>query len=144
MTRYKRTPRFKKAFEALPEHVKKKVRKAFLLFQENPRHPSLQIKKMEGTTGIYEGRIDQKYRFTFHYEGDVVFFRDIGPHDILDEEQVREKALTIPKQKPRESDREQDAAPPTSLDEIDDAELRAEMKALEQAAIEDLTAILLT
>jgi len=73
-------------YNQLPDEVKAKVAKVFDLFRQNPRHPSLRVKKMRGLENIYEGRIDQDYRFTFHYEGDLVVFRKIGKHDILDDE----------------------------------------------------------
>lgn len=84
--RYITAEAFEKAFRSLPEEIKKKVRKAFILFKENPRHPSLQVKKIKGTQGVFEGRIDRRYRFTFHYEGDAVVFRNVGPHDIVKDE----------------------------------------------------------
>ena len=83
--KHRRTPRFVKAFQALPAEVKAQARKAFLLFQENPQHSSLHIKRMRGIPGVWEGRVDIHYRFTFHYEGETVVFRNIGPHDMLDQ-----------------------------------------------------------
>jgi len=65
---FRRTERFRKAFRSLPANIQSKTLKAFALFGQNQRHPSLQIKKMQGRDGIWEARIDQKYRFTFHYE----------------------------------------------------------------------------
>ena len=82
--RYVRLPSFKRAFQRLPHGIQVKVGKAFLLFKENPRHPSLHVKRMEGMPGVWEGRIDIHYRFTFHYEGDTAVFRNIGTHDILE------------------------------------------------------------
>jgi mRNA-degrading endonuclease RelE of RelBE toxin-antitoxin system len=87
---YRRTARFKKSFQELPNHIKEKAAKAFFLFQENPRHPGLGIKKMEGHQDVWEGRIDRGYRFTFHYDKDpqtgegICIFRNIGTHNILD------------------------------------------------------------
>ena len=84
---FRRTERFKKAFRRLPADIKEKVFKAFCLFKENPMHPSLMIRKMQGLEDIWEGRIDQQYRFTFHYEKDenkgeiICVFRNIDDHD---------------------------------------------------------------
>ena len=82
--KYRRTAQFKSAFERLPLEVKEKAYKAFLLFQQNPHHPSLFVKQIRGLPGVWEGRIDIRYRFTFHYEEDFCVFRNIGPHSILD------------------------------------------------------------
>ena len=84
---YRRTERFKTAFVNLPKETQEKVYKAFALLKEDPGHPSLMIKKMQGLEDIWEGRIDQEYRFTFHYEieeitGETVcVFRNIDNHD---------------------------------------------------------------
>jgi mRNA interferase RelE/StbE len=88
--KYRRTERFRKATEALPKTIKAKIPKAFKLFQENPQHPSLGVKKIKGLENIWEGRIDDFYRFTFEYQTDpetdepVCLFRNIGRHDIID------------------------------------------------------------
>ncbi len=85
--KYRRTERFRKAFKALPPEVQEKGYKAFALFQKDQRHPSLVIKKMKGVENIWEGRIDQDYRFTFHYEKDpntgvvICVFRNVDSHD---------------------------------------------------------------
>ena len=81
---YRRSHRFKKAFRVLPANVQKK---AFKYLAEDPRHPSLGIKKIKGAEGIWEGRIDRSYRITFHFEADegsgdtVCVFRNVDNHD---------------------------------------------------------------
>lgn len=86
--KYQRTARFRKAFNTLPQNIQAKTHKAFALFRENPRHPSLGVKKMADRE-IWEGRIDDFYRFTFEYQTDddgetLCLFRNIGRHDMLD------------------------------------------------------------
>jgi mRNA interferase RelE/StbE len=50
----------------------------------DPRHPSLRTKKMKGTTeDVYEVRIDQGNRLTFHWEGGTIVLRNHCNHDIL-------------------------------------------------------------
>ena len=84
---YRRTERFLKAFKRLPADIQEKVFKAFSLFKEDQWHPSIMIRKMQGLEDIWEGRIDQQYRFTFHYEknentGEIIrVFRNIDNHD---------------------------------------------------------------
>lgn len=58
---YRRSTAFKKAYQTLPNHIQAKVKKAFSLFQLNPNHPSLGVKKLKGKENIWEGRIDQFY-----------------------------------------------------------------------------------
>lgn len=87
---YERTRRFDKSLDSLPANIQAKAFKAIRLFVDNPDHPSLQIKKMKKYVGIWEGRVDQFYRFTFEYDQDtntgetICRFRNVGRHDILD------------------------------------------------------------
>ncbi len=87
---YRRLKRFRKSFAELPPEIQIAVFKAFRLFQADPSHPSLGVKKMVGRPGIWEGRITIAYRFTFEYATDpktgerICIFRNIGSHHILD------------------------------------------------------------
>jgi mRNA-degrading endonuclease RelE of RelBE toxin-antitoxin system len=86
--KYERSKNFRRDFRKLPQHIQQKVLKALLLFEENPRHPSLQthIIRGAGNPKVFEGYVDRNYRFTFHYEDDTVVFRRVGPHSIIDQE----------------------------------------------------------
>lgn len=83
--RFRRTKRFKNAFRTLPVPIQEKAIKALRLLAENPRHPSLQVKKIQGTENIWEARVDRKYRFTFQLENEndqtAVVLRNIDNHD---------------------------------------------------------------
>lgn len=81
--RFERTERFKRDFQALPEPIQRRAEKQLALFLKNPRHPSLRIKKMQGTQNLWEGRITKSYRFTFQIRDDACILRRIGTHDIL-------------------------------------------------------------
>jgi mRNA interferase RelE/StbE len=87
---YERTRRFNKSLDSLPANIQEKTFKALTLFVNDPQHPSLQVKKMKKHKGIWEGRVDKFYRFTFEYYRDdannqmVCSFRNVGRHDILD------------------------------------------------------------
>ena len=75
------TGRFKDAYRSLPDSLRKKADKAFRLLAENPRHPSLRLKKIEGTPGIWEARIDRGCRMTLETRADAFILRNIGKHD---------------------------------------------------------------
>jgi addiction module RelE/StbE family toxin len=76
------TDRFKNSYAQLPEQIKKKVKKAIRLLANDPRHPSLQTKPIQGARGIYEARADQAYRMTYErLPGDVLRLRTVGKHD---------------------------------------------------------------
>ena len=77
------TKPFIKQYRKLPKRIQKKTDEQIALLLENPKHPSLGIKKMECSGDIWEGRITENYRFTFHREKDTYILRKVGPHDIL-------------------------------------------------------------
>jgi len=75
------TNRFKKAYQRLPQNIQGKLKKTIRLLDENPRHPSLRVKRIQGTDKIYERRIDQKYRFSFEFDGEEIVLRNVDNHD---------------------------------------------------------------
>ncbi len=78
--RYNET--FLKQFNQLPKSIQKKARKTIRLLAENPKHPSLRSKPIQGAKGIYEASLDMHYRLTFErLPGDVLRLRVIGLHD---------------------------------------------------------------
>ncbi len=77
------TQSFKKDFLVLPEDIQNLTAQKILFFIDNERHPSLHIKKIQGTLHVWEGRITIHYRFTFIRDGDEVYLRRIGTHDVL-------------------------------------------------------------
>ncbi len=86
---YRRLPSFYKSLKDLPPDIRAKLPKAFELFQADRSHPSLDIKPVKGREGIWEGRIDRFYRFTFEYGQDeetgetICWFRNVGRHEIV-------------------------------------------------------------
>lgn len=56
------TRQFWNAFVELPADVKAAAQSAYRLFRDNPAHPSLHFKKLEGHDEIYSVRIGLNYR----------------------------------------------------------------------------------
>jgi len=79
----RRTNRFVKDYAVLPDELKARTEKAISLLVKNPRHPSLMIKKMEGTQEVWELRVSESYRLTLQISGDTYILRRIGTHDVL-------------------------------------------------------------
>jgi mRNA-degrading endonuclease RelE of RelBE toxin-antitoxin system len=79
-----RTESFDEGFKRLPKEIKRQAREAFKLFQDNPRHPSLQFKKIRGTKNTYSARITDDYRVLGTREKDDVTWYWIGPHSEYD------------------------------------------------------------
>jgi len=56
------TPRFWAAYRQLPPETRALAQKAYRLFQDNPRHPSLQFKKVHDREPVYSVRVSRGYR----------------------------------------------------------------------------------
>ena len=81
--RIQTTKPFDGDYDSLPKEIKERANKQLTLLLENPRHPSLRLKKIKGHPAIWEGRITESYRFTFQISGEIYMLRRIGTHDIL-------------------------------------------------------------
>ena len=82
MPKLRASERFLVAQERLPDRIYKKLEKALSLLAANPRHPSLQTKRIKGRADIYEARVDQAYRLTYHrLPNDNLELRTVGRHD---------------------------------------------------------------
>jgi mRNA interferase RelE/StbE len=77
------TKPFHRDYKGLPENMQKQIDKQIVQLIENPKHPSLHIKKMEGRLSVWEARITKGYRMTFQVDGDVFVLRRVGTHSIL-------------------------------------------------------------
>ena len=77
------TKTFIRLYKKLPEDLKERVKKALVLLESNPSHPSLGHKKMAGQEDIFEIRISENYRITYQRIQDTAYLRKIGTHDLL-------------------------------------------------------------
>ncbi len=81
------TERFLRAYSRLPARIQRQVDKQLELLLENPRHPSLQVKKIKGVRGkvpLFEARVTLGHRLTFQIQGEFYILRVVGPHSILE------------------------------------------------------------
>ena len=74
------TERFRRAYRALSVQDRKRVRKALHLMAGDLRHPSLVVKRMQGTTKIWEARASRSLRITFEVDGQTLVLRNVGHH----------------------------------------------------------------
>ena len=82
MPRVKYRKRFTKAYLRLPLEIRVKLKKALGLLEENPRHPSLQTKPIQGRPGFYEARVDINYRMTYvRLPNDTVEMSNVDSHE---------------------------------------------------------------
>ena len=82
MPKIQLTDRFIALYCNLPSSIRKKIDRQISLLANNPRHPSLQTKTIQGTNGIYEARVHQNYRLTYErLPGDILLLRVVAKHD---------------------------------------------------------------
>jgi len=78
---FERTTRFKRAAKKLTSQDHERLAKALLLYEDNPSHPSLGVKRIQGTKDIWEGRASDALRFTFQKIEGGILLRNVGAHD---------------------------------------------------------------
>ena len=69
----------------MPAEIRNRVDKQLHYLLENPRHPSLRLKKLKGTDK-FEIRVSKGYRMTFRYVDQILELRRVGTHDLLRKE----------------------------------------------------------
>ena len=74
------TERFRKAFAGLPERVQERARGAYLLFRQDPQHPSLRLKQVHASRPIFSVRVGLGHRALAVREGEVYIWFWIGTH----------------------------------------------------------------
>ena len=80
------TEKFKKHFAKLNNNEKKQLKNKLELLSNNPMHPSLRTKRIQGTKDLFECSVNIDIRIIWFYEGDVlIILLDVGHHDILDQ-----------------------------------------------------------
>ena len=78
---FERTSRFKRAAKKLTTEDRDRLDKALLRYEQDPLHPSLAVKRVQGTKGIWEGRTSDALRFTFEKIEGGSLLRNVGRHD---------------------------------------------------------------
>jgi len=74
------TRRFREAFADLPEEIRRRARRAYFLFRNDPHHPSLRFKKVDEETNTFSVRIGLGYRALGVMEGSTIIWFWIGSH----------------------------------------------------------------
>ena len=74
-------PSFWTAYRSLGEAIKRRARKAYRLWADNPFHPSLHFKCINSEESIWAVRVTLGYRAVGILEGDTVTWFWVGSHD---------------------------------------------------------------
>ena len=78
------TPDFWEIYRQLPPETRKRAQSAYRLWRDNPRHNSLQCKKISRSQPIYSVRVGLDHRAPGRLEDDTVHWYWIGAHDEYD------------------------------------------------------------
>jgi hypothetical protein len=76
----KTTRSFRDSLRDLPEAVRRQARSAYLIFRDNPRHPSLEFKPVHPRLPIYSARVSRGHRAVGVLSGDAIVWFFIGSH----------------------------------------------------------------
>lgn len=80
----KTTKQFWKFYNDLPEQIQAQADKAYVLWQENPQHPSLRFKCVDPEASIYSARISRQYRTLGVLYNETIVWFWIGKHEEYD------------------------------------------------------------
>ncbi len=75
------TSKFWDFYARLPRRVQQQARRAYQMWKDNPRHPSVNFKRVDDEEPIYSVRVSDVYRALGILEGDTVIWYWIGGHD---------------------------------------------------------------
>ena len=76
------TERFGRAYRKFTAMDRRRVDRALTRLLEDERHPSLRLKRMQGTAAIWEARASDDLRITFERSKDGAWLRNVGHHDV--------------------------------------------------------------
>ena len=74
------TPRFWRLFVALPLEARRLAAKNYQLWLQDPQHPSLRFRRLQGTHDLYTVRIGDRYRALGQMESGEITWTWIGTH----------------------------------------------------------------
>lgn len=74
------TRQFRELFAKLPEQVQRQARSQYRLFRHNPRHRSLQFKRVHTRAPVFSARVNDNYRVLGMVDADTIVWYWIGGH----------------------------------------------------------------
>ncbi len=75
------TPEFWARYGRLPTEIQNLADRGYQTWVANPRHPSLQFKKLKGRDRLYSARVGDHYRAVADFDGEVFVWTWIGSHE---------------------------------------------------------------
>ncbi len=68
--------KFLENVEKLPKDIKKTLKSKLEILIDNPRHPSLRTKKIQGQENIFEASVTMGIRITWQYTDDGILLSE--------------------------------------------------------------------
>ena len=78
------TERFRRLYAAAGAQRQAQIKRSYMLWIDNPSHPSIRFKKAHDTEPIYSARVDLDWRALGVLEAGTVVWFWVGPHDEYD------------------------------------------------------------
>jgi hypothetical protein len=63
--------------------MRKRIEDTVTQLRIDPRHPALHTHRVWGHKGVWEARIDNGNRLTFHWDGPLIVLRNHCNHEVL-------------------------------------------------------------
>jgi len=73
--------RFVRAYKKLDQETRQQVDKTLRTMIKNTGHPSLRLKRVQGTKDIWEASVNMSIRITLRFSGDIIQLRNVGTHE---------------------------------------------------------------
>lgn len=76
--------KFRKSYRKLSDIEQSQVKSKIRILAENPMHPSLRTKRIQGSNRLFECSVNMDIRIIWHYDGErIILLLDVGHHSIL-------------------------------------------------------------
>lgn len=73
--------RFVRAYKKLDQKTRAQVDRTLQAIVLNPKHPSLRLKRIQGTKDVWEASVSMSIRITFRFSEDIIQLRNVGTHE---------------------------------------------------------------
>ena len=81
MYKLKYTKEFEKNLKSLTKQEQKLIANKLNILIQNPFHPSLRTKKLQGVSGVFEMSVNMDIRILWKYEnGSIILLLEVGHH----------------------------------------------------------------
>jgi len=73
--------RFVRSYKKLDRAIRLQIDKTLQIMVTNPNHPSLRLKRIQGTKNVWEASVNMSIRITLTFSEDTIQIRNVGTHE---------------------------------------------------------------